>query len=192
MAETKQTRRLRVNKWYLVFVVAVLMLISTIKVADRELLAPLYDPVSHELGLNDLQFGTIRAATFAPIFVVSAVRARANLLRSMHRSGATAVFEWPRKERAFLGVMARIVSGPARQQRRATDRTLAKEAQLRLDACSVSIGAELQAAVVRRVAILGGQVDAAWKADAARRAVATVPGVQDVVTDGIALALPAK
>jgi MFS family permease len=63
MAETKQSRRLRVNKWYLVFVVTVLMLISTIKVADRELLAPLYEPVSQELGLNDLQFGTIRAAT---------------------------------------------------------------------------------------------------------------------------------
>jgi hypothetical protein len=34
------------------------MLISTLKVADRELLAPLYEPVSQELGLNDLQFGT--------------------------------------------------------------------------------------------------------------------------------------
>jgi len=63
MVEAKKTRRLRVNKWYLVFVVTVLMLISTIKVADRELLAPLYEPVSQELGLNDLQFGTIRAAT---------------------------------------------------------------------------------------------------------------------------------
>jgi MFS family permease len=40
-----------------------LMLINTLKVADRELLAPLYDPVSAELGLNDLQFGTIRSAT---------------------------------------------------------------------------------------------------------------------------------
>jgi len=46
-----------------IFVVTVLMLISTLKVADRELLAPLYEPVSQELGLNDLQFGTIRAAT---------------------------------------------------------------------------------------------------------------------------------
>ena len=63
MAEDKKPRRLRVNKWYVAFVVAVLMLISTIKVADRELLAPLYEPVSQELGLNDLQFGTIRAAT---------------------------------------------------------------------------------------------------------------------------------
>jgi MFS family permease len=69
MAETKKTHRLRVNKWYLVFVVAILMLISTIKVADRELLAPLYDPVSHELGLNDLQFGTIRAATNVALVV---------------------------------------------------------------------------------------------------------------------------
>jgi len=63
MVEAKRTRRLRVSKWYLVFVITVLMLISTIKVADRELLAPLYEPVSQELGLNDLQFGTIRAAT---------------------------------------------------------------------------------------------------------------------------------
>jgi MFS family permease len=63
MAEAKQSRRLRVNKWYVAFVVIILMLISTLKVADRELLAPLYEPVSQELGLNDLQFGTIRAAT---------------------------------------------------------------------------------------------------------------------------------
>lgn len=52
-----------VGRRYLVFVVAILMLINTIKVADRELLAPLYEPVSHELGLNDLQFGAVRSAT---------------------------------------------------------------------------------------------------------------------------------
>jgi MFS family permease len=51
------------GKGTVIFVVTVLMLISTLKVADRELLAPLYEPVSQELGLNDLQFGTIRAAT---------------------------------------------------------------------------------------------------------------------------------
>ena len=73
MAETKKTRRLRVNKWYVAFVVIVLMLISTIKVADRELLAPLYEPVSQELGLNDLQFGTIRAATNIALVVGAVV-----------------------------------------------------------------------------------------------------------------------
>ena len=51
------------RKWYLTFVIIILMLISTLKVADRELLAPLYEPVSQELGLNDLQFGAIRSST---------------------------------------------------------------------------------------------------------------------------------
>jgi MFS family permease len=46
----------------LVFEVGLLLTISTLKVADRELLAPLYDSVSRDLGLNDLQFGTVRAA----------------------------------------------------------------------------------------------------------------------------------
>ncbi len=46
----------------LVFEVGLLLTISTLKVADRELLAPLYDSVSLDLGLNDLQFGTVRAA----------------------------------------------------------------------------------------------------------------------------------
>jgi MFS family permease len=53
----------RVGRRYLALVLTLLMLINTLKVADRELLAPLYDPVSAELGLNDLQFGTIRSAT---------------------------------------------------------------------------------------------------------------------------------
>jgi MFS family permease len=51
------------TKRYLAFVITLLMLINTLKVADRELLAPLYDPVSEELSLNDLQFGAIRSAT---------------------------------------------------------------------------------------------------------------------------------
>ncbi len=48
-------------KAYVTLVVVILMLISMLNVADRELLAPLYEPVSHELGLNDLQFGLIRS-----------------------------------------------------------------------------------------------------------------------------------
>jgi response regulator RpfG family c-di-GMP phosphodiesterase len=133
---------------------------------------------------------TIREGTVAPVFVVSAVRARASLLRSLHRSGVTAVFEWPRQERTFLGVMARIVKAHARGQRRTTDRVLATEAQLRLDACLAGVGGELRAAVTRRVAILQGQVDAQWKVEAAQRAVAAVPGVQEVVIAGIAVGKP--
>jgi ACS family glucarate transporter-like MFS transporter len=63
MTEQKSAVEIHTRRGYLVFVVAVLMLISTLKVADRELLAPLYEPVSEELGLNDLQFGMIRSST---------------------------------------------------------------------------------------------------------------------------------
>ncbi|MGD9030787.1 MAG: MFS transporter [Anaerolineae bacterium] len=56
---------------YLIFAVTILILISTLKVADRGLLAPLYEPVSQELGLNDLQFGTIRSATNVALIVGS-------------------------------------------------------------------------------------------------------------------------
>jgi MFS family permease len=63
MLNPAKTDSRQVSKGYLIFVIAILMLISTLKVADRELLAPLYAPVSEELGLNDLQFGAIRSAT---------------------------------------------------------------------------------------------------------------------------------
>ena len=69
MMQRESTNGSRVSKGYLVFVITVLMLINTLKVADRELLAPLYEPVSQELGLNDLQFGTIRSATNVALVV---------------------------------------------------------------------------------------------------------------------------
>ncbi len=63
------TERATPSRAYLVFAVTILLLISTLKVADRELLAPLYEPVSQELGLNDLQFGMIRSAADAALVV---------------------------------------------------------------------------------------------------------------------------
>jgi MFS family permease len=70
---TATSSEARPKKGYLVFVITVLMLISTLKVADRELLAPLFEPVSKELGLNDLQLGTIRSATNIALAVGSIV-----------------------------------------------------------------------------------------------------------------------
>ena len=46
---------------YLVFVIALLMAVSTLRMADYELLAPLFVPISRELGINDLQFGLLRS-----------------------------------------------------------------------------------------------------------------------------------
>lgn len=58
-----------VSRRYLTLVVAILMLINILNVADRELLAPLYEPVSRELSLDDLQFGTIRMAVNLALIV---------------------------------------------------------------------------------------------------------------------------
>jgi MFS family permease len=72
MSDTRtQVDRPELGRRYLIFAVTILMLISTLKVADRELLAPLYEPVSQELGLNDLQFGTIRSATNVALIIGS-------------------------------------------------------------------------------------------------------------------------
>jgi len=53
----------QVGRGYLVFFVIVLMLVNTLKVADRELLGPLYEPIRQDLGLNDLQLGVVRSVT---------------------------------------------------------------------------------------------------------------------------------
>jgi len=67
--EQASKRRGPVSRGYLIFVIAVLMLVNTIKVADRELLGPIFEPLSKDLYLNDLDMGLIRAATDATLVV---------------------------------------------------------------------------------------------------------------------------
>ena len=49
---------------YFVAVVLILMLVSTVNVADKELLAPVADAVKAELKMTDTQLGTVRSAVF--------------------------------------------------------------------------------------------------------------------------------
>jgi MFS family permease len=49
---------------YLVLLVGLLMLVSIINVADKELLAPVADAVRTDLGMNDTQLGAVRSAVF--------------------------------------------------------------------------------------------------------------------------------
>lgn len=49
---------------YLVILVTLLMLVSTVHVADKELLAPVADAVRSELGMTDTQLGSVRSAVF--------------------------------------------------------------------------------------------------------------------------------
>lgn len=49
---------------YLVVLTALLMLVSIVNVADKELLAPVADAVKADLGMNDTQLGAVRSAVF--------------------------------------------------------------------------------------------------------------------------------
>jgi MFS family permease len=49
---------------YLILLVSVLMLVSTINVADKELLAPVADAVRADLSMTDTQIGAVRSAVF--------------------------------------------------------------------------------------------------------------------------------
>ena len=49
---------------YLVLLVGLLMLVSIVNVADKELLAPVADAVRTDLGMNDTELGAVRSAVF--------------------------------------------------------------------------------------------------------------------------------
>lgn len=52
------------SKTYLVVAIILLMAVSVVNVADKELLAPVVDAVKHDLGLSDTQVGMIRSSVF--------------------------------------------------------------------------------------------------------------------------------
>jgi MFS family permease len=53
-----------VSNRYLAVLTGVLMLVSIINVADKELLAPVADAVKADLGMNDTQLGLVRSSVF--------------------------------------------------------------------------------------------------------------------------------
>jgi MFS family permease len=49
---------------YLITLISLLMLVSILNIADKELLAPVADAVREDLGMNDTQLGAVRSAVF--------------------------------------------------------------------------------------------------------------------------------
>ncbi len=61
--------RPRFSKRYLLGLVVLLMLVSIVNVADKELLSPVAQAVSHDLNLNDAELGATRSAVFLAALV---------------------------------------------------------------------------------------------------------------------------
>lgn len=57
------------SKRYMVSLVMLLMLVSVINIADKELLAPVADAVRTDLAMNDTQLGAVRSAVFLAALV---------------------------------------------------------------------------------------------------------------------------
>jgi MFS transporter, Spinster family, sphingosine-1-phosphate transporter len=64
IAEVKNVPLKRLTNRYMVGMVVLLMLVSTVHVADKELLAPVAGAVKDELGMNDTQLGLVRSSVF--------------------------------------------------------------------------------------------------------------------------------
>jgi MFS family permease len=64
IAEVVSVHNKRLTSRYLVGMVILLMLVSTIHVADKELLAPVAGAVKAELGMSDTQLGLVRSSVF--------------------------------------------------------------------------------------------------------------------------------
>ena len=58
------TFHMRVSKFYLISVITILMSVSIVNVADKELLAPVADAVKHDLNMDDTQLGMVRSSVF--------------------------------------------------------------------------------------------------------------------------------
>lgn len=54
----------RHSRRYLILLIALLMMVSAINVADKELLAPVADAVRKDLNMSDTQLGAVRSAVF--------------------------------------------------------------------------------------------------------------------------------
>jgi MFS family permease len=64
MLEKWSTMKQTVSTRYLFVLTGILMLVSIVNVADKELLAPVVDAVKSDLGMTDTQVGMVRSAVF--------------------------------------------------------------------------------------------------------------------------------
>jgi MFS family permease len=55
---------MRISTLYLVTIITILMTVSIVNVADKELLAPVADAVKHDLDMNDTHLGLVRSSVF--------------------------------------------------------------------------------------------------------------------------------
>jgi osmotically-inducible protein OsmY len=130
-----------------------------------------------------------------PIFVVMEGPLPARTVRKLYRDGVEAVFQWPADRQALHRTLFRVSAptlGGWGRAKSAAEIALEETARAHLKSEAVPFGALLRVHACRRFVVLRGTLDALWKLELARQIVADIPGVDDVVADGVEITGPAR
>ncbi len=123
-----------------------------------------------------------------PLFVVMQGPLPARSVRTLYREGVEAVFEWPSDAQALRRTVFRV-SGPTvahwGREKSPAEVALEETARTHLSADAVPFGARLRVEAHKRFLILKGSLDALWKLELARQVLSEIPGVEDVVAEGV-------
>jgi len=145
-------------------------------------------PPIPSLSVSALARGLDSEPSPIPIFVVMEGPLPARVVRKLYADGIEAVFEWPVDRQAFKRTLFRVSApmvGRWGRSKSASEIALEETARTHLRAEAVPFGAHLRVEACRRFLVLRGSLDALWKLELARQIVADVPGVEDVVADGV-------
>lgn len=123
-----------------------------------------------------------------PIFVVMEGPLPRRTVRKLYDDGVEAVFEWPDDRPAVKRTIFRLCSMETAywgRSKSASEIALEETARAHLNADAVPFGAHLGVQACGRFLVLRGTLDALWKLELARQIVSDIPGVEDVVADGV-------
>lgn len=128
------------------------------------------------------------ASRQVPMFVVMEGPLPVRTIRKLYEHGVHAVFEWPSEAQALRRTMFRL-SAPAvglwGRPKSPAEVALEETARARLNADAVPFGAELGLEACHRFIVLKGSLDDLWKLELARQVVSDIPGVDDVIAEGV-------
>lgn len=132
--------------------------------------------------------GLSSEASRIPVFAVLEGPLPGRTVRKLYADGIEAVFEWPADRQAFKRTLYRTSAPTIGRWGRAkspAEIALEETARQHLKAEAVPFGTHLGVSACRRFLVLKGSLDALWKLELARQIVSDIPGVEDVLAEGV-------
>jgi len=123
-----------------------------------------------------------------PVFVVMEGPLPTRTVGSLYQNGVEAVFEWPVDAQALKRTVFRLSApelGGWGRSKSPAEIALEETARAHLNADAVPFGADFGVEASHRFVILKGSLDALWQLELARQIIAEIPGVDDVIAEGV-------